>query len=133
MSTLTGLLNNLPSLEKLEQMALQGVPRSLVDELAEILEVRSYDLAPLLHISSRTLRRYNPSRLLPPDTSERALLIARVLKKVIDVLGTRENAVGWLTDMNGALGAVPIDLLDTAFGVERVEHILGRIEDTVYS
>lgn len=133
MPPLTDLLNNLPSLEKLEQMALQGVPRSMVDELAEILEVRSCDLAPLLRISNRTLGRYHPNRLLPPDTSERALLITRVLKKAIDVLGTRQKAVGWLTDMNGALGAVPLDLLDTAFGVERVEQILGRIEDTVYS
>jgi uncharacterized protein (DUF2384 family) len=35
--------------------------------------------------------------------------------------------------MNGALEAVPLDLLGTTFGAERVLQILGRIEDTVYS
>ncbi|MEZ4484345.1 MAG: hypothetical protein R2864_07010 [Syntrophotaleaceae bacterium] len=51
MPTLTELLNNLPSLESPEQMARQSVPHNLIDELAEILDLRLYDLAPLAHPS----------------------------------------------------------------------------------
>jgi putative toxin-antitoxin system antitoxin component (TIGR02293 family) len=133
MQALAELLEHQPTLESLDLMARQGVPRSFVDELAEVFGLQTYDLAPQLHISDRTLRRYSPDQLLPPEASERALQIARVLERATGVLGTRENAVGWLTDMNGALEAVPLELLGTTFGAERVLQILGRIEDTVYS
>jgi putative toxin-antitoxin system antitoxin component (TIGR02293 family) len=133
MQALAELLEHRPSLEALEQMAQAGVPRTFVDELAEALGVQPYDLAPLLHISDRTLRRYSPSQLLPPGSSERALQIARVLERATEVIGSREKAAGWLTAINGALGAVPLELLGTTFGGERVLQILGRIEDTVYS
>jgi putative toxin-antitoxin system antitoxin component (TIGR02293 family) len=133
MQALAELLEHQPTLESLDLMARQGVPRSFVDELAEVFGLQTYDLAPQLHISDRTLRRYSPDQLLPPEASERALQIARVLERATGVLGTRENAVGWLTDMNGALEAVPLELLGTTFGAERVLQVLGRIEDTVYS
>lgn len=133
MQALAELLEHQPTLESLDLMARQGVPRSFVDELAEVFGLQTYDLAPQLHISDRTLRRYSSDQLLPPDASERALQIARVIERATGVLGTRENAVGWLTDMNGALEAVPLELLGTTFGAERVLQILGRIEDTVYS
>jgi putative toxin-antitoxin system antitoxin component (TIGR02293 family) len=130
---LAELLEHQPTLESLDLMARQGVPRRFVDELAKILGLQTYELAPQLHLSDRTLRRYSPDQLLPPGPSERALQIARVLERAIEVLESRENAVGWLTDMNGALQAVPLELLGTTFGAERVLQILGRIEDTVYS
>jgi putative toxin-antitoxin system antitoxin component (TIGR02293 family) len=133
MQALAELLEHQPTLESLDLMARQGVPRSFVDELAEVFGLQTYDLAPQLHISDRTLRRYSPDQLLPPEASERALQIARVIERATGVLGTREKAVGWLTDMNGALEAVPLELLGTTFGAERVLQILGRIEDTVYS
>ena len=133
MQALAELLEHPPTLESLDRMARQGVPRRFVDELAEIFGLQSYDFAPQLHLSDRTLRRYSPDQLLPPGPSERALQIARVLERTIEVLESCENAVGWLTDMNGALETVPLELLGTAFGAERVLQILGRIEDTVYS
>lgn len=133
MQALAELLEQQTTLENLDLMAQQGVPRRFVDELAEVFGIQTYDLAPQLHISDRTLRRYSAEQRLPLEASERALQIARVLERAIGVLETRENAVGWLTDRNGALGAVPLDLLGTTFGAERVLQILGRIEDTVYS
>jgi putative toxin-antitoxin system antitoxin component (TIGR02293 family) len=133
MQALAELLEHQPTLESLDLMAREGVPRQFVDELAEVLGLQTYDLAPQLHISDRTLRRYSPDQLLPPEASERALQVARVFERAIEVLGSRENAAGWLTDMNGALEAVPLDLLTSTFGAERVLQILGRIEDTVYS
>jgi putative toxin-antitoxin system antitoxin component (TIGR02293 family) len=133
MQALAELLEHQPTLESLDLMARQGVPRRFVDELAGVFGLQTYDLAPQLHISDRTLRRYSPDQRLSPEASERALQIARVLERAIEVLGARETAVGWLTDMNGALEAVPLELLGTTFGAERVLQVLGRIEDTVYS
>lgn len=110
-----------------------GIPRRFVDDLASILRMQLYALAPILGTSDRTLRRYAPGQLLPADISEKALQIARIFERAIEVLETEKNAVGWLTDHNGALGTVPLQMLDSAFGVEQVLNVLGRIEDTVYS
>lgn len=132
-TALAELLEHQVSLEQLAQAVRSGIPRRFVDDLASTLEVQTYALAPILRTSDRTLRRYAPNQLLPSDISEKALQIAWVLERAIEVLETEKNAVGWLTDHNGALGAVPLQMLDSAFGVEQVLNVLGRIEDTVYS
>jgi putative toxin-antitoxin system antitoxin component (TIGR02293 family) len=132
-NALAEVLDRQISLEELAYLVRTGVPRRFVDELAAALKMPTYALAPVLRTSDRTLRRYPPDKHLPPEISERALTIARVLERATDVLGCRESAAGWLTDMNGALEAIPLELLDSAFGAERVLEILGRIEDTVYS
>ena len=132
-TALAELLEHHFSLEQLARAARSGIPRRFVDDLASTLEMQPYALAPILRTSDRTLRRYEPDQLLPPDISEKALQIARVLERAIEVLETEKNAVGWLTDHNGALGAVPLQMLDSAFGAEQVLNVLGRIEDTVYS
>ena len=132
-TALAEVLDHNITLEQLTKASRIGVPRRFVDELAHTLGVQPNALAPILRTSDRTLRRYAPDQLLPPDVSEKALQIARVLERAIEVLETKENAVGWLKDMNGALGEVPLTLLDSAFGAEQVLQILGRIEHGVYS
>ena len=132
-TALAEVLDHNITLEQLTKASRIGVPRKFVDELAHTLGVQPQALAPILRTSDRTLRRYAPDQLLPPDISEKALQIARVLERAIEVLETKENALGWLKDMNGALGEVPLNLLDSAFGAEQVLQILGRIEHGVYS
>ena len=133
MRDLEELLASQPTLEGFDRLARQGVPRQLVDELANALGVRIVKLAPLVHTSSRTLRRYRSDQLLSPDVSERVLQIVRVFSQSTEVLEDREKAARWLTGKNRALNAVPLELMGTVFGVERVLQILGRIEHTVYS
>ena len=132
-NALAEVLDRQVSLEELAHLVRTGVPRRFVDELATALDMPTYSLAPVLRTSNRTLRRYHPDKHLPSEISERALTIARILERATEVLGDRKAAAGWLTTMNGALEAVPLELLDSAFGAERVLEILGRIEDTVYS
>lgn len=133
MQTLVEMLADWPSLEYLAGMAQQGVPRGFVNDLAEALCLPVNNLAPLIHISPRTLRRYQPVQALPFEASERALLVARILMRAITVLESQQKAVHWLTTRNGALGAAPIEHMDTVFGIERVEQILMCIEHGVYS
>ncbi len=132
-SALAEILDHPMSLEELTRLVRKGVPKRFVDELAGVLGMPSYALAPVLRTSERTLRRYPPEKPLPPEISERALIIARALERASEVLGSRQSGAGWLLERNGALEAIPLELLDTAFGAERVLDVLGRIEDTVYS
>lgn len=133
MSVLDQILASQPTLEDFEYLTRQGVPRQLVDDLAKILGVRIGDLAPLLHVSGRTLRRYQSDQLLSPGVSERALQIVRVFAHATEVLEAPEKAVRWLVGRSRALNAVPFELMGTSFGVERVLQALGRIEHGVYS
>lgn len=130
---LAEVLHEQPSLKDLTKAARDGVPRRFVDELAQLVGVPLRDLAPLLHASERNLRRYQAEQLLPPDISDRALNIARVFERTVEVLDTPERAAKWLKHHNSALGEVPLDLLGNTFGAEQVLAVLGRIEHGVFS
>lgn len=130
---LAEVLQEQPSLKNLTEAARHGIPRKFVDELAQTLDISLRDLAPLLHASERNLRRYQPEQLLPSDVSDRALNIARVFERTLDVLDTPERAVQWLKQPSHALGEAPLELLATTFGAEQVLAILGRIEHGVFS
>ena len=129
-------LESLPIVVDLEFLAFsanQGVPKSFLIDISEKLSVSVRSLAPLLHISERQLSRYEADQILPPDLSERALQIGRVYGRAVAVFGDEEKAVSWLKRPNRVLGSSPLDVLVTAFGVERVLQILSRLEHGVYS
>ena len=55
--------------------------------------------------------------------------IDRVFTRASEVLGSYENAVGWLTATLPALGGKrPIDLLNSDAGIKTVLNVLGQIE-----
>lgn len=130
---LAEVLKEYPSLESLDKAARQGVPRKFLDELAESLGVSLRELAPHLHVSERHLRRYHSDQFLSPEVSDRTLNIARVFERAVQVLDTPDRAARWLQHPNRALGAVPLELLGTTFGVERVLAVLDRIAYGVFS
>ena len=114
--------------------ARSGVPKSVLDALALELGVKPAELAPLLHVSARTLQRQSADKLLPPEISERVLLILRVYERACEVFDAPQDAAAWLRRPNRALGGqTPLGLLDTVFGAEQVTNILGRIEHGVFS
>lgn len=114
--------------------ARSGVPKSVLDALAAELGVKTAELAPLLHISARTLQRQSAEKVLPPQVSERVLMILRVYERACEVFDEPRDAATWLRWPNRALGGqTPLGLLDTVFGAEQLTNILGRIEHGVFS
>lgn len=130
---LAEILHEQPTLKTLTKAARRGVPRKFLDELCGALGISLRELAPLLHASERNLRRFQAEQLLPPDVSERALNIARVFERAVEVLDTEDRAARWLKHPNRALGEAPLSLLVNTFGAEQVLAILGRIEHGVFS
>ncbi|HJN73534.1 MAG TPA: MbcA/ParS/Xre antitoxin family protein [Myxococcota bacterium] len=62
----------------------------------------------------------------------RNVRIARVASHAVDVFGSSERAAAWLRRGNRGLGGVvPLSLLDTDIGAERVDDVLTRIEHAV--
>ncbi len=133
MLDLEDLLISQPGLEEFASLAYKGVPRKLVDELASALALKRADLALSLRISERTLGRYRSDQLLSVTVSEQVLWFVRVFVRAIEIFEDRDKAARWMTSKSRALNGVPLELMKTAFGAERVMDSLGRIEHGVYS
>ena len=111
------------------------MPASILTQLATTLSVDRKVIANKLGISDRTLtRRLQPSARLTPEESDRAVRLARVVARSIEVLGSPENAADWLRTPHPVLeDRTPFEMLDTDAGVQLVETILGRIAYGIYS
>lgn len=116
---------------------VEGVPcGSLVHLVRQSKRLSEQDIAQVLGISTRTLRRQadHPDKPMPADLASRAWLFAETLAKASDVFGGQEPAEAWLTAPAAGLdGHRPIDLLQTLQGAELVTDFLTRLEHGVYS
>jgi putative toxin-antitoxin system antitoxin component (TIGR02293 family) len=115
-------------------LARQGLFKSAIDSLAQLLELPAKDLVPYLHISERTLQRYDENKKLSPELSDHLIQLARVYARALEVFEDNDKAIKWLKYPNVALGGVtPISCLDNFSGIELVLDELGRIEYGIYA
>ena len=122
------------TLEDLARRLRKGLPYAALEAVMSSLDLPREVLAETLDVPPRTLARRKRERVLRPDESDRLYRLARILARARSVLGDRAKAAGWLTRPNRALGGeVPLGMLDTDIGVQRVDHVLGRIEHGVVS
>lgn len=116
---------------------MSGVPYgSLIFLLSSVKGLDEGDVAKVLGISTRTLRRQSetPDKQMPADLASKAWLFAETLAKATDVFGGKEEAERWMS--RPAMGLDhqrPIDLLQTVQGAELVNDFLTRLEHGVYS
>jgi putative toxin-antitoxin system antitoxin component (TIGR02293 family) len=116
---------------------VKGVPYgSLVALVGQLKELDEADVAKVLGISTRTLRRQTltPDKAMPADLASKAWLLAETLAKATDVFGGIDEAQRWMAaPAMGLNGQRPIDLLQTVQGAELVTDFLTRLEYGVYS
>jgi putative toxin-antitoxin system antitoxin component (TIGR02293 family) len=114
--------------------ARKGIPKKSIDALAKKLDVPVSDLANYLHVSERTLQRYEPDKILSPDLSDHVLQITKIYTRCLEVFSDKRNATDWLKEPCIAFGNIaPVELLDTSTGIEMVFDELARIEYGVMS
>jgi putative toxin-antitoxin system antitoxin component (TIGR02293 family) len=108
----------------------KGLPVQALIELARSLNVERGSLANILGTSVRTLqRRSEENDRLGPVESDRLARVRRILELATHVLGEETKASRWLTSQSRALdGEVPLDMLDTDAGTQRVQQELRQIE-----
>lgn len=107
----------------------EGLTMQAMEDVAQRLRVERTALARVLGTSVRTLqRRAEGEERLAPSASDRLARVARILELAIHVLGEGDKASHWLTSKSRALGEVPLELLDTDLGTQRVEQALRQIE-----
>jgi putative toxin-antitoxin system antitoxin component (TIGR02293 family) len=116
-------------------MIRKGVTFSAFSGFAKRIPFSMQEWASFLHISERTLQRYQQDkRRFDALQSEKIIEIALFYKKGIQVLGTKENLNTWLNTTNLVLGKVqPKALLDSSFGIRLLQDELSRIEHGIFA
>ena len=100
-----------------EQLSARGIR----DRVAGFLGIRKGDADELLGTSSSRLSRNDR---VDVDGLDRTYALTRVVERVAAVVGT-ERARLWLREPNPGLeGEIPLELLQTRYGGERVENLV---------
>ncbi|MEL6930005.1 MAG: antitoxin Xre-like helix-turn-helix domain-containing protein [Cyanobacteria bacterium J06600_6] len=122
------------SLQDLRAITHQGLPKVAVDEVKKLLDLSTEELAKYLHLSVRTLQRYNDTKILSADASDRLIQIAKVYARAWEVFEDESLAIAWLKSPSLALGnQIPQEYLDNFSGMEIVLDELNRIEYGVFA
>ncbi|WP_316806931.1 antitoxin Xre/MbcA/ParS toxin-binding domain-containing protein [Pedobacter agri] len=123
-----------PSDFDLLELARKGIAKKSLTALAQQISLTMEEIAGILHISDRTLQRYTADTLVKTEYADRAIALAKLYERGIEVLGTTKAFNSWVRHPNKALNnEIPLALLDTSIGFEMVLQILGRIEYGVFS
>lgn len=105
-----------------------GVAGTVLEPLAELLEVGPTQLAPVLGIDRTTARRYaREDHALPQHSAEAVLRLAELEALALDVFATEHGAHQWLKTEHPMLGESPIAAASTSYGAQRVREILTAI------
>lgn len=111
-----------------------GITRGSLDTLMEKTGLTIYELADILEMTDRTLRRYESNEILNRRLSERALEIAQVYSRGEEVFGDPASFHQWMQTEVPALGhRIPKSFLDTSLGIQMLMDELGRIEHGVFA
>jgi putative toxin-antitoxin system antitoxin component (TIGR02293 family) len=112
------------------EMVRKGIKFSLFSKFAIGIPFSQSDWSNFLHISERTLQRYQKEQgTFDSPQSERILEIALLYNKGKEVFGDSEKFNLWLDSKNLALGGIkPKSLFDSTFGINLLKDELTKIE-----
>ena len=109
--------------------ARKGIQKSRLLSIAKESGLTLKELSSYLRISTRSIQEKEPSQLIAPGPSERALYIAKLFKSGIDLFGSKEKFHSWLNSENTVMGnEKPVSYLDTFSGIQLVLEELNAIE-----
>jgi len=117
---------------------LSVIPGGLdYETLVDFMEMADFhidDMAKILHVNSRTIRRLDSDAALNIDLSEKLLELLRLYRFGIELFGDVTTFNVWVRRSIRGLGDVtPMSLLDTGIGVEIIMDELERLAFGVYN
>lgn len=118
----------------MHDLVRQGFPVKALRAISRRYPLSEGDLALVLRLSPRTLRRRFRRERLSTGESECLLRLVLVLIVGEKVLGDEAKSLSWLlTPIRALDGRRPLELLTTQPGYEQARDILRRIEYGVWS
>jgi putative toxin-antitoxin system antitoxin component (TIGR02293 family) len=132
---LTGAKPTKPSSDfDIIRLARQGLSKKVLTSLAQKISLTIQELAGVMHISERTLQRYDDDALLKTEYAEKAVELARLYARGEEVFGSMDKFKRWMKmPAHVFKGETPVSLLDTSVGFDLVRRELGRIEQGVFA
>ncbi len=110
-----------------------GLSKSTLLALAKRISLTIQEFASVMHISERTLQRYSDHDVVRPEYTSRAVELARLYERGVQVFGTMEAFNSWMKTPSYAFNnETPFQLLDTAIGYGLVWDEIGRIEHGIF-
>ena len=109
--------------------AKKGIQKSKLLSIARESGLTLSELSSYIRISTRSIQEKEPSQLIAPGPSERALYIARLFNLGFGIFGNQDKFRNWLNTENYAMGGEkPVSYLDTFSGIQLVMDELNAIE-----
>ena len=116
------------------QLTRNGLKKNLLLSLAKKISLTLQELADIMHISERTLQRYDDDAIIKTEYAEKAVELARLYTRGEDVFGSLDKFKTWMkTPLHVFKGETPVSLLDTSVGFDIVFKELGRIEHGIFA
>jgi putative toxin-antitoxin system antitoxin component (TIGR02293 family) len=114
-------------------LARQGFPKKALLALAKKISLNIQELAGILHISERTLQRYEDDAIIKTEYAEKAVELARLYTRGEEVFGSMDKFKLWIKAPSIIFnGEAPVTFLDTSAGFDMVFNELGRIEHGIF-
>ncbi|WP_461453257.1 type II RES/Xre toxin-antitoxin system antitoxin [Mucilaginibacter sp.] len=116
------------------QLTRKGLPKRVLLSLAKKISLTIQELANIMHISERTLQRYDDEAVVSSEYSEKAIELARLYTRGNEVFGSIDKFKLWVRTPSVIFnGEAPLYLLDTSAGFNMVFTELGRIEHGIFA
>ncbi len=115
-------------------LSRQGLPKSGLMALAKKISLTLQEFANIMHISERTLQRYDDDAIIKVEYAEKAVELARLYTRGEEVFGSLDKFKTWMkSPVHVFKGETPVSLLDTSIGFDMVFKELGRIEHGIFA
>jgi putative toxin-antitoxin system antitoxin component (TIGR02293 family) len=112
----------------------KGLPKKGLMALAKNISLNIQEFANIMHISERTLQRYDDNAIIKTEYAEKAVELARLYTRGEEVFGTLDKFKTWMkTPLYVFKGDAPVSLLDTSIGFDMIFKELGRIEHGIFA
>lgn len=116
------------------ELSRNGIDKKSLLHLAKTINFDIKDLAQILHVSERTIQRYELNKKLGVEASSKAIQLAKLYAKGENVFGDLDRFKNWMEHPNTALASKsPKELLDTTFGFQLLGEELVRIEHGIFA
>lgn len=115
------------------KLARHGFPKKALLALAKKISLNIQELSNILHISERTLQRYEDDAIIKTEYAEKAVELARLYTRGEEVFGSMDKFKLWVKAPSLVFnGEAPVTFLDTSAGFDMVFNELGRIEHGIF-
>jgi len=124
------------AIENIDLIAVsrKGISASQLNSLQQSTGLDNAQLARILQITTRTLQNKKGSDLHSISVSEKALKLSQLYQNGYATFGDKPRFKAWMRSPVLALNnKTPLSYLDTLFGFELVEQVLGRIAHGIIS